>query len=67
MKEFLSRAGHRFTLRNVDDEHDAYTDLLALGVRTVPATVIGNTVVKGFDPHGLETALAGGGESRSDR
>ena len=67
MKEFLSRAGRRFTVRNVDEDHDAYTDLLALGVRTVPATVIGNTVVKGFDPPGLEAALAGGDESRSDR
>jgi hypothetical protein len=67
VKEFLSRAGHRFTVRNVDEEHDAYTDLLALGVRTVPATVIGSTVVKGFDPPSLEAALAGGGESRPDR
>ena len=67
MKEFLSRAGHRFTVRNVDEEHDAYTDLIALGVRTVPATVIGKTVVKGFDPPALEAALAGGGESRPDR
>jgi glutaredoxin len=67
VKEFLSRAGHRFTVRNVDEEHDAYTELLALGVRTVPATVIGSTVVKGFDPPTLEAALAGGGESRPDR
>jgi glutaredoxin len=67
VKEFLSRAGHPFKVRNVDEEHDAYTDLLALGVRTVPATVIGDTVVKGFDPPALEVALAGGGESRPDR
>ena len=67
MKEFLSRAGHRFTVRNVDEEHDAYTDLIALGVRTVPATVIGKTVVKGFDPPALEAALAAGGESPPDR
>ena len=67
MKEFLSRAGYRFTVRNVDEEHDAYTDLLALGVRTVPATVIGATIVKGFDPTALEAALAGGGGSPADR
>jgi hypothetical protein len=67
VKEFLSRAGHRFTVRNVDEDHDAYTDLLALGVRTVPATVIGATVVKGFDPQSLEAALADAGGSQSDR
>ena len=63
MKEFLSRAGYQFTVRNVDEEHDAYTDLLALGVRTVPATLIGTTIIKGFDPPALEAALADGGES----
>ena len=67
MKEFLSRAGHQFTVRNVDEDHDAYTDLIALGARTVPATVIGATVVKGYDPPALESALAGAAALPPDR
>jgi hypothetical protein len=57
VKEFLSRAGYYFRERNVDEDHDAYTDLLARGVRAVPLTVIGDRQVKGFDPAGLQQAL----------
>lgn len=41
----------------MDEDHDAYTDLLALGVRAVPLTVIGDRHVKGFDPDALQQAL----------
>lgn len=58
MKEFLSRAGVSFTARNVDEDERAYDDLLARGLRTVPVTVIGDRVVKGFDPSALTRALA---------
>jgi glutaredoxin len=57
VKEFLSRAGYDFTVRNVDEDHDAYTDLLAFGVRAVPLTIIGDRHVKGFDPDALQQAL----------
>lgn len=57
MKEFLSRAGYDFTVRNVDEDHDAYTDLLALGARTVPLTVIGDRQIKGFDEAAFRQAL----------
>ena len=57
MKEFLSRAGRRFVTRNVEDEDDAYRDLVSLGVRSVPLTVIGPHRIKGFDPDALAAAL----------
>ena len=57
MKEFLSLEGQAFELRNVDEDDAAYRELMALGVRSVPATVIGDTIVKGFDPVQLRKAL----------
>jgi len=61
VKEFLSRDGRAFTERLVDEDDVAYDDLLALGYRTVPVTVIGERVVVGFDPDALATALAAAG------
>jgi hypothetical protein len=57
VKEFLSRAGRRFDVRNVDEDPAAYDDLLARGFRTVPITIIGRQAVRGFDPEALTTAL----------
>lgn len=57
MKEFLSRAGHRFRVRNVEEDEQAYDDLIALGYLTVPVTVVGTRIVKGFDEAALATAL----------
>jgi glutaredoxin len=58
VKEFLSRAGKTFVERIVDDDDAAYDDLVALGYRAVPVTVIGGRAVVGFDPDALATALA---------
>lgn len=44
-------------MRNVDEYHAAYTDLLARGVLAVPLTVIGDRLIKGFDPGALQQAL----------
>jgi glutaredoxin len=59
VKEFLSQRGVAFTLRVVDEDDAAYDELLRLGYRTVPVTVIGESVVKGFDPERLAAALPG--------
>ena len=59
MKEFLSRAGQSFTVRLVEEDDTAYDELLALGFRTVPVTVIGDVRIKGFDPDALSKALSG--------
>ena len=58
MKEFLSHAGVPFTAYNVDEDEAAYDALLARGWRTVPVTVIGDQMVKGFDAAALTAAIA---------
>jgi len=63
VKEFLSRAGHVFTVRNVEEDDAAYADLLKLGFRTIPLTVINGTTVKGFDEAALRNALRTAGGS----
>jgi glutaredoxin len=58
VKEFLSQAGVPFTAYNVDEDDRAYDDLIARRWRTVPVTLIGDRVVKGFDVAALTSALA---------
>ena len=54
----LSREGARFTARNVDEDEAAYDELLARGFRTVPVTIIGEHVIKGYDADALKAAIA---------
>lgn len=42
-----------FTVRNVDDDLDAYDELVALGYRTVPVTVAGALTIVGYRPDQL--------------
>jgi glutaredoxin len=58
VKEFLSREGVAFEAKNVDEDEQAYTELIAKGYRTIPVTFIGDTVIKGFDQPALAAALA---------
>ena len=46
-----------FTARNVDEDDAAYDELVARGWRTIPVTVIGEQVVKGFDAAALNAAI----------
>lgn len=57
MKEFLSRAGVQFIVRDVDDDDGAYDELVTKGWRAVPVTFIGDRAIKGFDPVALHEAL----------
>jgi glutaredoxin len=63
VKEFLSREGHPFATKNIEEDDAAYDELMKLGARSVPVTVIGEQVVTGFDQVRLREALsaAGGG------
>ena len=72
MKEFLSREGHTFDVKNIEEDDAAYDELMKLGARSVPVTIIAATdaaqdvqVVTGFDQNRLREALsaAGGGSS----
>jgi len=58
VKEFLSREGVPFEAHNVDEDDRAYDALIARGFRTVPVTIVGDRVVKGFDPAALAAAIA---------
>ena len=58
MKEFLSREGHAFQTKNIEDDDSAYDELMALGARAVPVTVIDKQVVIGYDQARLRAALA---------
>jgi glutaredoxin len=61
VKEFLSRAGVSFVVRDVENDLDAYRDLTARGFRTVPVTLIGDdpsvVAISGFDADALQSAL----------
>ena len=61
MKEFLSRAGHPFEVKNIEEDDKAYDELLALGARSVPVTLIGDQIITGFDQARLRAALADAG------
>lgn len=58
VKGFLSRAGVAFQARDIEEDERAYDELLALGVRTVPATVVDGRVITGFDEATLREALS---------
>ncbi len=61
MKEFLSRAGHTFEVKNIEEDDKAYDELLALGARSVPVTLIDDQMITGFDQARLRAALADAG------
>jgi glutaredoxin len=58
VKEFLSHAGVEFTAFNVDEDDRAYDALIARGYRTVPVTIAGDRIVRGFDQAALEAIVA---------
>jgi glutaredoxin len=57
VKEFLSRNGLEFTVKNVDSDTDAFNEMVALGLMTIPVTIVGDVVVRGFDEKKLRAAL----------
>ena len=58
MKELLSREGVPFTAHNVDEDARAYDALIARGFRTVPVTLVGDRIIKGYDREALVAAIA---------
>ena len=68
VKEFLSREGHPFETKNIEDDDAAYDELMKLGARSVPVTIIDGEMITGFDQARLRAALtAGGGGSSPGR
>jgi glutaredoxin len=58
VKEFLSREQQAFTVRNVEDDDAAYEELMSMGFRVVPVTLVDGRAIKGFDEPALRAALA---------
>jgi glutaredoxin len=58
VKELLSREGVAFTAYNVDEDERAYDELITRGYRTIPVSIIGSHVIKGYDPGALMSAIA---------
>lgn len=45
-------------MRNVDQEPEAFNEMVALGLMSIPVTVIGDYVIRGYDERKLKEALA---------
>jgi hypothetical protein len=62
VKELLSHAGVPYITRNVELDLSAYHELIALGFRTVPVTIVGTgqaaMSIVGFKEAALRAALA---------
>ena len=61
VKVYLSQKGLEFTERNVSLDENARDDLLSLGYRSTPVTVIDDQRVVGYSPPKLEEALQAAG------
>jgi len=53
--------------KNVEDDPAAYAELVALGWRVVPVTIVAGRGVKGFDPAALREALEAADRLPPDR
>ena len=63
----LSRAGVAFVDRNVEEDDAAYDELVALGFRSVPVTLIKGVAVRGHDEAALIGQLTSAGLLPRDR
>jgi len=65
-KEFLSRNNIAFDDRNIAADPDALDQLRRLRVMTTPVTIVGDTVIVGFDEDKLRKELGIAGELLTD-
>lgn len=57
-KDYLTRNGIEFTVKDVRADRIAHEELLAMGFRSTPVTVIDGTAVAGFDQSRLAELLS---------
>ena len=57
-KMWLSDRNYEFTEYNVSENLEYAEDLLRMGFRVTPVTVIGDDMIVGFSPQKLEKALS---------
>ena len=65
VKVYLSRKGFDFTEHNVSKDRDALKELVTMGYRSTPETVIGDEKVVGYSHSKIDEALEGAGFSVS--
>ena len=63
VKVYLSRKGFEYTEHNVSTDRDSLKDLVSMGYRSTPVTVIGEEKVVGYSPAKLDDALEAAGLS----
>ena len=63
VKVYLSRKGFEFTEHNVSTDRESLKDLVSMGYRSTPVTVIGEEKVVGYSPAKLDEALEAAGLS----
>ena len=61
VKVYLSRKGFEYTEHNVSTDGDSLKDLISMGYRSTPVTVIGEEKVVGYSPAKLDEALEAAG------
>ena len=44
-------------MKNVDDDPEAFNEMVALGLMTIPVTMVDDVVVRGYDEKRLRAAL----------
>ena len=45
-------------MKNVDEDPEALNEMVAMGLMTIPVTIVGDYVVRGYDEKRLREALA---------
>jgi glutaredoxin len=58
VKLYLSRKGIPFLEKNISEDSKAMEELLRLGYRATPVTIIGERHIIGYKPNDLDEALA---------
>ncbi len=58
LKDYLTRLGAQFELKDIRRDPHALAEFRTLGVLLPPATIIDGVLVTGFDPMRLDELLA---------
>ena len=57
-KSWLKRQGHEYSEKNVSQDRAYASELVSLGYRVTPVTVVDGTAVIGFNPNKLQELLS---------
>ena len=59
VKVYLSRKGYEFSEKNISTDMEGRQQLVDLGYRSTPVTLIGENHIVGYKPASIDEALAG--------